>query len=176
MFHDVLCYDVKGGSGQRPLSVIAPESEGYTGGLVTAVSSGGKSVLYIVPLQVEIDMTPLPPNAEQFQKMPRAQCTKCNEEMPLQVLAVHCSRCTSNRRESSSDSESSVNVSAEENLDMKNQSVVVSLCTKEKTFNMLKCHCNVLTIFLLWQENDHDVEFVKAVQNGEPSIQVYTPL
>ncbi|KAK1176064.1 hypothetical protein AOXY_G867, partial [Acipenser oxyrinchus oxyrinchus] len=52
------------------LVVIPPESEGYTGKLLKSASGGGKIVLYIVPLQEEIDTMPLPLNSKEFVKMP----------------------------------------------------------------------------------------------------------
>ncbi|KAI3352149.1 hypothetical protein L3Q82_020960 [Scortum barcoo] len=64
-----------GGSGQRPLTTISPETEGYTGAIVHTASNGGKSVLYIVP-QGEIDMTPLPLSSKEFDKIPKAYCSR----------------------------------------------------------------------------------------------------
>lgn len=48
------------------MSAIPLEAEGYTGAMLQNVSGGGKSILYIVPLQDELDLSPLPPNAPEF--------------------------------------------------------------------------------------------------------------
>ncbi|RXM34030.1 hypothetical protein EOD39_14502 [Acipenser ruthenus] len=47
---------------------------------------------------------PLPLNSKEFVKIPKAVCTKCNNEIPLQVLAVHIYSCsgTNNYSDSSS--------------------------------------------------------------------------
>lgn len=67
-----------------------------------------------MPLQAEIDMTPLPLSSKEFDKMPKAYCSRCNEEMPLALLAVHVKSCSSG---SLSYSEESVTVdSAEEGV------------------------------------------------------------
>lgn len=43
--------------------MIPPDSDGYTGTLLRSVTGSGKNTLYIVPLQHEFDLTPLPPDA-----------------------------------------------------------------------------------------------------------------
>ncbi|KAJ4936910.1 hypothetical protein JOQ06_001495 [Pogonophryne albipinna] len=44
--------------------MIPPDSDGYTGTLLRSVTGAGKNTLYIVPLQHEFDLTPLPADAE----------------------------------------------------------------------------------------------------------------
>lgn len=51
--------------------------------------------LYIVPLQDELDLSPLPANAPEFALMPKASCKHCFAEMPLQMLALHDRKCAS---------------------------------------------------------------------------------
>lgn len=82
-----------GGNGRRRISVIPLEAEGYTGSVIKSASSGGKNLLYVVPLQDELDMTPLPPDAPEFARMPKASCKKCKTLMPLQTLALHVDQC-----------------------------------------------------------------------------------
>ncbi|ROL52544.1 G2/M phase-specific E3 ubiquitin-protein ligase [Anabarilius grahami] len=84
-----------GGNGRRRISVIPLEAEGYTGSVIKSASSGGKNLLYVVPLQDELDMTPLPPDAPEFARMPKATCKKCKTLMPLQTLALHVDQCDS---------------------------------------------------------------------------------
>ncbi|XP_073730787.1 uncharacterized protein [Misgurnus anguillicaudatus] len=82
-----------GGSGRRKLVVIPPEAEGYSTKALRAVSSGGKAIFYIVPLQESLDTSPLAPDSPHFSKMPKTTCYQCNEAMPLQMLAVHIKTC-----------------------------------------------------------------------------------
>uniref|UniRef100_A0A3B1J5C8 HECT domain-containing protein n=1 Tax=Astyanax mexicanus TaxID=7994 RepID=A0A3B1J5C8_ASTMX len=84
-----LLYKATGGQGRRRLIMIPPDSNGYTGSLIRSVTGAGKSILYIVPLQHEFDLTPLPPDAIEFQRMPKAQCQTCKVSFPLQILALH---------------------------------------------------------------------------------------
>lgn len=77
------------------MSAIPLEAEGYTGAMLRKVSGGGKSTLYIVPLQDELDLSPLPANAPEFALMPKASCKHCFAEMPLQMLALHDCKCAS---------------------------------------------------------------------------------
>ncbi|XP_030591233.1 uncharacterized protein LOC115784225 isoform X2 [Archocentrus centrarchus] len=82
-----------GGSGRRNLVVIPPDLHGYTGQQLKVVTSSGKYTLYICPLQEELDTIPLPPEAKEFEKMPKAQCTTCKKMVPLQILPVHIKEC-----------------------------------------------------------------------------------
>ncbi|XP_063337880.1 uncharacterized protein LOC134632929 isoform X2 [Pelmatolapia mariae] len=88
-----LLHKATGGSGRRKLTVIPPETEGYSVKTLKAVSGGGKSTFYIVPLQETLDTSPLPPDSQHFSKMPKKLCYQCNEVMPLQMLAVHINTC-----------------------------------------------------------------------------------
>ncbi|XP_035984601.1 uncharacterized protein LOC105924766 isoform X2 [Fundulus heteroclitus] len=87
-------YKAAGGSGQRKLTLIPPESEVYTVKLLKTASSNGRHVIFIIPLQEEINTEPLPANAPEFSKMPKSQCKTCGEILPLQVLALHIESCT----------------------------------------------------------------------------------
>ncbi|XP_056599036.1 uncharacterized protein LOC130417481 [Triplophysa dalaica] len=81
-----LLHKCSGGGGQRKLTVIPPDPDGYNGQQLKTVSSNGKSTMYVVPLQEQIDITPLPPDAREFEKMPKAQCALCSKMVPLQCL------------------------------------------------------------------------------------------
>ncbi|RXN37400.1 G2 M phase-specific E3 ubiquitin- ligase-like protein [Labeo rohita] len=94
-----------GGNGRRRVSVIPLEAEGYTGSVIKSASGGGKNLLYIVPLQDELDMTPLPPDAPEFARMPKATCKKCKTLMPLQTLALHVDQCDSMQNSENSEIE-----------------------------------------------------------------------
>ncbi|RXN03329.1 serine threonine- kinase pim-2-like protein [Labeo rohita] len=61
-----------GGNGRRKLTVVPPDSEGYTGSLIKMATTAGRTALYMVPLQDELCLDPLPFSAEEFAKMPKA--------------------------------------------------------------------------------------------------------
>ena len=82
-----------GGSGQRKLSVIPPEAEGYNAQYLKNMTGGGKNMIYIIPLQEELSTSPLPHDAIEFEKMPKAACRVCGSNMPLQVLSSHIKSC-----------------------------------------------------------------------------------
>ncbi|ROI26836.1 G2/M phase-specific E3 ubiquitin-protein ligase [Anabarilius grahami] len=107
---------VQGGCGLRRLNIIPPDSEGYTGSQIKSASASGKTMLYVVPLQEELDLNPLPTDAREFQKMPKATCQMCNKSMPLQVLALHIQVCKSHESTSSNE-ETDVQFVSESNLD-----------------------------------------------------------
>ncbi|KAL4009205.1 hypothetical protein ACER0C_003057 [Sarotherodon galilaeus] len=89
-----LLYKATGGQGKRKLTLVPPHSEGYTGTLIRSMTGNGKNLLYIVPLQQEFDLTPLPPDAVEFKNMPKAQCQTCKVSLPLHILALHVQECT----------------------------------------------------------------------------------
>ena len=86
-------FNVSGGSGRRRLTVVGPQVQGYTTLQLKRASNGGKNLLYIAPLQSELDVSPLPKNAAEFSKMPKALCENCQEVMPLHLLALHVDCC-----------------------------------------------------------------------------------
>ncbi|KAF1377154.1 hypothetical protein PFLUV_G00197640 [Perca fluviatilis] len=87
-----MLYKADGGSGQRKLSVLAPEAEGYTGAYLSK-ALGGKACLYIMPIQDTLDTSPLPYSSKEFEKMPKARCATCHLSMPVQLLALHAQEC-----------------------------------------------------------------------------------
>ncbi|XP_041864223.1 uncharacterized protein LOC121654251 [Melanotaenia boesemani] len=88
-----LLYKAAGGNGQRNLSVVAQGSQGYTSKMLKMATSSGRHGLYIVPLQEEIDTTPLPLDAAEFSKMPKSLCESCGLSMPLQLFVSHVESC-----------------------------------------------------------------------------------
>ncbi|RXN13937.1 G2 M phase-specific E3 ubiquitin- ligase-like isoform X1 [Labeo rohita] len=82
-----------GGCGRRKLIVIPLEAEGYSAKNLKSVSSGGKAIFYVVPLQDSLDTSPLAPDSPHFSKMPKTTCYQCSEVMSLQMLAVHIKTC-----------------------------------------------------------------------------------
>ncbi|XP_049340493.1 uncharacterized protein LOC111189529 [Astyanax mexicanus] len=83
-----------GGNGKRCLTLVPPDCEGYTGAQIKTVTLSGKTTLYIVPLQEELDLSPQPADAKEFENMPKAACKNCQKTLPLQVLALHVGSCT----------------------------------------------------------------------------------
>uniref|UniRef100_A0AAV2KUW8 HECT domain-containing protein n=1 Tax=Knipowitschia caucasica TaxID=637954 RepID=A0AAV2KUW8_KNICA len=59
-------YKATGGGGQRKLTVVSPQADGYTTPYLKRASNGGKITLYIAPIQGELDITPLEKNAAEF--------------------------------------------------------------------------------------------------------------
>ncbi|KTG36827.1 hypothetical protein cypCar_00015854 [Cyprinus carpio] len=94
-----------GGNGGRRISVIPLEAEGYTGSVIKSASGGGKNLLYIVQFQDELDMTPLPPDAPEFARMPKDTCKIYKTLMPLQTLALHVDQCDSKQNSENSETE-----------------------------------------------------------------------
>ncbi|CAM4569623.1 unnamed protein product [Leuciscus chuanchicus] len=88
-----MIYKAAGGWGSRKLSLVAPDHTGYTGKIVKAASQGGKSPLYIAPIQDELNTTPLQLSNEIFSDMPKAMCQKCGAAIPLQLLMEHLKSC-----------------------------------------------------------------------------------
>ncbi|XP_032435724.1 uncharacterized protein LOC116730529 isoform X4 [Xiphophorus hellerii] len=93
MFHKA-----SGGGGQRKLSIIPMDAEGYNGKLLRSASNNGKIVLFLVPLQEELETSPLPFDAEEFAKMPQVPCVTCGITVPLQMLALHAGSCRKNKK------------------------------------------------------------------------------
>ncbi|XP_049421741.1 uncharacterized protein LOC125882106 isoform X2 [Epinephelus fuscoguttatus] len=77
------------------MSAIVLDAEGYTSSVIRRASSGGKLLLYVVPLQDELDLSPLPADAPEFALMPKTTCKQCKAVMPLQMLALHIDQCSS---------------------------------------------------------------------------------
>lgn len=98
-----MLYKATGGCGVRRVNNIPPDSEGYTGSQIKSASASGKTMLYVVPLQEQLDLNPLPTDAREFKKMPKATCQMCNKSMPLQVLALHIQVCKSHDSTSSNE-------------------------------------------------------------------------
>lgn len=73
---------LSGGCGRRKLTAVSPQVEGYTTELLKRASNNGKIVLYIAPLQSELDVSPLEKNASEFAKMPKATCQCCQGFWP----------------------------------------------------------------------------------------------
>ncbi|KAL0973593.1 hypothetical protein UPYG_G00206740 [Umbra pygmaea] len=98
-----LLYKARGGNGRRRLTAVPLESEGYTGSVIRSASVGGRNILFIVPLQEQLDLTPLPVDAPEFALMPKATCRQCKMVMPLQMLALHVQGCCGEMSKSDSE-------------------------------------------------------------------------
>ncbi|XP_028979397.2 uncharacterized protein LOC114840364 [Esox lucius] len=61
--------------------------------MLNTASIGGKGVLYIAPIQEELDTQPLPPDSRSFSSMPKAMCHSCHTSYPMQILALHVETC-----------------------------------------------------------------------------------
>lgn len=99
-YQHCICFShifLKGGSGQRKTTSLAQDSQGYTTKISKASSNNRKNVIYIVPLQEEIDITLLPYDAPEFHNMPKNICMTCGASVPLQLLPCHLEDCQSNQ-------------------------------------------------------------------------------
>ncbi|XP_039461268.1 uncharacterized protein LOC120435549 [Oreochromis aureus] len=133
-----LLHKATGGSGRRKLTVIPPETEGYSVKTLKAVSGGGKSTFYIVPLQETLDTSPLPPDSQHFSKMPKKICYQCNEMMPLQMLAVHINTCKGKFSPDETDDEES------ELCIVKSKcKVICPICTKDFPEDEITVHASL---------------------------------
>ncbi|XP_016339404.1 uncharacterized protein LOC107686802 isoform X2 [Sinocyclocheilus anshuiensis] len=88
-----LVYKSSGGWGSRKLNLIPPDESGYSAKHLKAATQGFKGVLYIAPLQMELDTTALPPESESFNDMPKEKCQKCGITYPLVILTAHIKSC-----------------------------------------------------------------------------------
>ncbi|XP_041927750.1 heterogeneous nuclear ribonucleoprotein U isoform X2 [Alosa sapidissima] len=86
-------YKAAGGSGQRKLTVVPLEAEGYSGRQLKTASKNGKNTLFLVPIQEELDSEALPYNSVEFARMPQVACHMCKATVPLQMLALHAEDC-----------------------------------------------------------------------------------
>lgn len=81
MAHNVTVFIVlyvTGGCGQRKLSIVPMDMEGYSGRQLRAVINNGKNQLFLVPLQEELDTEPLPYDSAEFARMPQVPCLNGN--------------------------------------------------------------------------------------------------
>ncbi|XP_039467119.1 uncharacterized protein LOC120439868 isoform X3 [Oreochromis aureus] len=133
-----LLHKATGGSGRRKVTVIPPETEGYSVKTLKAVSGGGKSTFYIVPLQETLDTSPLPPDSQHFSKMPKKICYQCKEVMPLQMLAVHINTCKGKFSPDETDDEES------ELCILKSKcKVICPICTKDFPEDEITVHTSL---------------------------------
>ncbi|XP_016397194.1 E3 ubiquitin/ISG15 ligase TRIM25-like [Sinocyclocheilus rhinocerous] len=61
-----------GGERRRKLSIIPTDSDGYSTRLLKSVSNNGKNMLFVVPLQEQLSIEPLPFDSVEFSKMPQS--------------------------------------------------------------------------------------------------------
>ncbi|XP_055021239.1 uncharacterized protein LOC129412152 [Boleophthalmus pectinirostris] len=88
-----LLYKSTGGWGSRKLALVSPDDAGYTGRLLKSAAQGGKK-LFIVPLQEDLDTSPLELTDEAFKGMAKVMCQKCGVDVPLQLLKDHVNSCS----------------------------------------------------------------------------------
>ncbi|ROL41167.1 E3 ubiquitin-protein ligase TRIM39 [Anabarilius grahami] len=93
----------EGNSGLRKLTLIPTDSDGYSTRLLKSVSKNGKNMLFVVPLQEQLSIEPLPYDAVEFAKMPPSNCMKCGKKIPLSLLPLHIEECKTTETESVND-------------------------------------------------------------------------
>ncbi|XP_050959187.1 uncharacterized protein LOC127160593 [Labeo rohita] len=92
-----------GGEQQHKLSIIPTDSDGYSTRLLKSVSNNGKNMLFVVPLQEQLSIEPLPFDSVEFAKMPQSNCMKCGRKIPLSLLPSHIKECEVTKTESITD-------------------------------------------------------------------------
>ncbi|XP_073767217.1 uncharacterized protein isoform X2 [Danio rerio] len=142
-----LLYKASGGWGSRKLVLMAPADCGYTGRLIKATKIGENSVLYIAPLQDELDTAPLPPSSEAFRDMPKAICKKCNESYPLQLLTNHIKSCTDvvvveDENESQDEYQQEAECENKDNEVKNNEQACCPICQEVMPFGILEVHAS----------------------------------
>ncbi|XP_077471413.1 uncharacterized protein LOC144085712 isoform X12 [Stigmatopora argus] len=90
-----LLQQASGRPGQRKLSPVPQTSVGYTAKTLSLCSQKGKDTIYIVPIQEQIDTSPLPFDAPEFANMPKNTCMACGASVPLLMLPFHMKSCYS---------------------------------------------------------------------------------
>ncbi|XP_072554187.1 uncharacterized protein [Paramormyrops kingsleyae] len=133
-----MLYKATGGTGHRKLQIIPLESEGYSGKQLKMLTNAGEIVLYVAPLQEEMDLSPLPPDAQEFAKMPKKTCKRCGMYMPLQLLASHVDNCEGNSLEHDVSSETPVTSEGTE----KNSPVQCPICLKDFAADEIETHAS----------------------------------
>ncbi len=107
-----------GGWGSRKLTLIPPDESGYSAKQLKAATQGFKGVLYIAPIQMELDTTALPPESESFNDMQKEKCQKCGITYPLVILTAHIKSCvTTDEAEQSNDEAEQTSDEAEQSND-----------------------------------------------------------
>ncbi|XP_034536180.1 uncharacterized protein LOC117810445 isoform X2 [Notolabrus celidotus] len=145
-----LFYKASGGSGQRKLAVIPPESEGYNAKLLKSTSNNGRHTIFIVPLQDEIDTVPLLADAPEFSKMPKSQCKTCGEILPLQALALHLDSCSKSSDHTEQESDEGATDQHEEDLSLissghtspVNPEKICPVCQQEYPADCIEMHAS----------------------------------
>ncbi|XP_073805090.1 uncharacterized protein [Danio rerio] len=126
---------------------MAPADCGYTGRLIKATKIGENSVLYIAPLQDELDTAPLPPSSEAFRDMPNAICKKCNESYPLQLLTNHIKSCTDvvvveDENDSQDEYQQEAECENKDNEVKNNEQACCPICQEVMPFGILEVHAS----------------------------------
>nr|XP_061789126.1 uncharacterized protein LOC133578688 [Nerophis lumbriciformis] len=144
-----LLHKATGGQGKRKLIMIPPDSNGYTGTQIRNVTGSGKMTLYIVPLQHQFDLTPLPPDAIEFEGMPKAQCQTCKVSFPFQILALHVKECMGSQ-------------TSEEDTEVK---VSQRFCAMEQRNLMKREKAELITDDTNGMNQENEEELIKSVDD-----------
>lgn len=78
-FHSLIL--LLGVGGRRKLSVILTDSDGYSTQLLKSVLNNGMNMLFVVPLQEQLSIEPLPFDSVEFATMPQSNCMKCGRKI-----------------------------------------------------------------------------------------------
>lgn len=68
-------------------------SDGYSTQLLKSVLNNGTNILFVVPLQEQLSIEPLPFDSVEFAKMPQPNCMKCGKKISPPLLPLHVEEC-----------------------------------------------------------------------------------
>uniref|UniRef100_A0A9J7XX65 Uncharacterized protein n=1 Tax=Cyprinus carpio carpio TaxID=630221 RepID=A0A9J7XX65_CYPCA len=161
-----LLYKSSGGWGSRKLTLIPPDESGYNAKNLKTATNGFKGVLYIAPLQIELDTTALPPESESFNEMPKEKCQRCGVSYPLLILTTHINTCvTSEDADQTSDE-------AEQT-----KQATCPICQKEMYLDVIEIHTSFcmgdsiqpLELNMSMEEPSTSGVYVPLTYTAEPS-------
>ncbi|XP_026080824.1 uncharacterized protein LOC113057607 [Carassius auratus] len=124
---------------------MPPDESGYNPKNLKTATNGFKGVLYIAPLQIELDTTALPPESESFNEMPKEKCQRCGVSYPLLILTAHINTCvTSEEAEQTGDEAEQTNDDADQTSDEAEQTkqATCPICQKEMSLDVIEIHAS----------------------------------
>lgn len=86
-------FDLMRSTSRVCLEVIHPPNSGYTTQFLSEESCIGQAIIYIRPLQKELDITPTVTVSEPAENCPVEECIECGESVPVISLRKHIQEC-----------------------------------------------------------------------------------
>nr|XP_055057045.1 uncharacterized protein LOC129441422 [Misgurnus anguillicaudatus] len=140
-----------GGWGSRKLTLIPPDESGYNAKNLKTATNGFKGVIYIAPLQMELNTSALPPESESFNEMPKEKCQRCGVSYPLLILTTHINTCATNEDAEQTGDEAEQTNDADQTNDDADQTsdeaeqtkqATCPICQKEMSLDVIEIHAS----------------------------------